>query len=151
MDIPSHLSFIISLVKQLSTHTMYREVAIINLIYLLPELPLDLLPLFDGNDRNVTHINPTELLRTYSLPSILPLWPIVLTSATLCHILLYTPPFDTSRYVILGMISDIVVQHSKLDLDFESMLSCVVTRSISTDNTCSLIYDQDSATRKNHR
>ena len=117
MDTPSHLSFIISLVKQLSTHTIYREVVIINLIYLLPELPLDLSPLFDRDDRNVTHINPTELLRTYYLPSILPLYPIVLTSATLCHILLYTPPFHTSRYVILGMISDIIAPHSKLDLD----------------------------------
>ena len=76
------------------------------------------------------------------------MYPIVITSSTLCHILLHTLPFHTSRYITLGLIADIIAPHYKPDPTIASVLSCVITRSIPTDNAWSLEYDQDSITKE---
>ena len=128
VEIPLHLRVFIFLVKPLYAYDMSREFIIVDRTHPLPEPSLYPLPLFDswfGNpfmdDSNITRIrslNPTESFSVYGLPFLISLHTTVFTSSNQCHIFFHTLPLHTLRYIALGLLSDFVILHSKLDSAF---------------------------------
>ena len=144
-DTPLYLPFVLSFAKSPSNPSFCSDAAIIDPTHPILEPMLEPFPLFDGwfgipftDHANITQIrsvDPTEINNIYELLSLLPLYPTILTSHHLRHILLHCLPLHTPTYVTSELLSDIIAPYLRPDPALTSVFFCVVTRSMPSDST----------------